>query len=89
MSDPTTTPAAPAAKPKLTKYTYDGPVSGATIPFGSTAEGTPDVRDVQLHPGFDVELPADDDHVKALVELGYLKAATPAAKADTKKGGDK
>ncbi len=102
MTDPTpttTTPAPPASPEKssaLARFTYHGPTTGAALTFGTKpgelagepAE-VPDVRDVMLRPGRELELPADDAHVKCLVELGHLKPVAAADKAPTakKKGG--
>lgn len=59
----------------MTLYRYSGPPSGATI----------DGKEVLLHPGADVELPADNDYVRTLVALGHLtevsKPVAPARKA--------
>lgn len=98
MSDPTPpippapATATPAAKPAagLKRFTYHGPTTGAAIDFAAPG-AEPDVRDVQLHPGRAVELPADEAHVLVLVELGHLKPEAPATAAPgaTKKKGGK
>lgn len=61
----------------MTLYRYSGPPSGATV----------DGKEVLLHPGADVELPADNDYVRTLVALGHLTEvpAKPAAPAPARK----
>ena len=46
------------------KYLYEGPNSGVTLQDGT---------EVLLWNGKEVELPADNEYVKTLVALGYLK----------------
>lgn len=102
MTDPTPTPTPPPAPAPSTKesalarFTYHGPTTGASLTFGTKAgelDGAPaevpDVRGVLLRPGRELELPAEDPHVKCLVELGHLKpvAAADKAPAAKKKGG--
>ncbi|WP_298438062.1 hypothetical protein [Geobacter sp.] len=48
---------------KDTNYRYGGPLSGVTLDDG---------REVMLHPGAEVLLPADNDYVKTLVAQGFL-----------------
>ncbi|MDA8428192.1 MAG: hypothetical protein M0T70_02950 [Geobacteraceae bacterium] len=47
-------------------YTYSGPLSGVTLEDG---------REVMLHPGAEVPLPADNPYVKALVAQQLLTEA--------------
>lgn len=82
---PLALPATPATRApeagKLTSFTYSGPPC-------STAIGE---REVNFFPGRDFDLPADDEHVTNLVELGFLKQAQSAVADDKatkyKKGG--
>ena len=46
-----------------TNYRYSGPLSGVTLNDG---------REVMLHTGADISLPADNDYVKALVAQKFL-----------------
>jgi len=46
------------------KYLYEGPNSGVTLQDGT---------EVLLWNGKEVELPADNEYVKTLMALGYLK----------------
>lgn len=46
------------------KYLYEGPNSGVTFQDGT---------EVLLWNGKEVELPADNEYVKTLMALGYLK----------------
>lgn len=46
------------------KYLYEGPNSGVTLQDGT---------EVLLWNGKQVELPADNEYVKTLMALGYLK----------------
>jgi hypothetical protein len=46
-----------------TKYRYSGPLSGVTLNDG---------REVMLHTGAEVLLPADNDYVKAMVAQKFL-----------------
>lgn len=83
-----TPPLAPQASPSpLARFTYHGAQTGAAFDFGTAA--APDVLDILLRPGREVELPASDQHVAVLVELGHLKPIAPAGKAPvtTKKKG--
>lgn len=59
-----------------TIYTYSGPLSGVTLEDG---------REVMLHPGADVPLPANNPYVKRLVAKKWLTEvpAAPAAKSRT------
>lgn len=56
------------AEQKDTKYTYQGPLSGVTLPDG---------RSVPLVDGKEVELPADNKFVKRLVALERLVEINP------------
>lgn len=58
----------------LKSYRYSGPVSGLT---------TPDGRQVMLHPGKVLELPACEQ-VGILVERGHLAPVAPPAKTSEK-----
>lgn len=51
---------------KLTRYRYTGPQSAACL----RVDGK--LLDVQLPPGQLVELPADHDYTKVLLELSHL-----------------
>lgn len=53
-----------AAQASETIYTYTGPSTGITLSDG---------REVMLHPGQDVALPADDPYVLALSAQQRLK----------------
>ncbi|OLS63745.1 hypothetical protein [Pseudomonas putida] len=71
----------------LTRYRYSGPQSAACLRVGSG------LLDVQLLPGQPVELPADHDYTKVLLELKHLepepatrKPATPRAAAKDEGG---
>lgn len=48
---------------KDTTYRYSGPLSGVTLDDG---------REVMLHPGSEIPLPADNDYVKTLVAQRFL-----------------
>ncbi|WP_371356118.1 hypothetical protein ACA087_06450 [Pseudomonas chlororaphis] len=61
---------------KLTRYIYNGPQSGATLRVGEARE----LLDVQLQPGKPVDLPADHEYTKVLLELKHLVLAPPEAK---------
>lgn len=58
------------------KYRYSGPLSGVTLDNGT---------EVMLHPGADVELPAEHEYTKTLQALGHLTPA-PQPKAPKAKG---
>ncbi|MFD2645133.1 hypothetical protein [Pseudomonas japonica] len=66
---------------KLTRYIYNGPQSAACLRTGN------ELLDVQLWPGQAVDLPADHDYTKVLLELKHLtlpdtaKPAKPGAAA--------
>ncbi|WP_110970249.1 hypothetical protein [Pseudomonas huaxiensis] len=51
---------------KLTRYSYTGPQSAVCL----RVDGK--LLDVQLQPGQPVELPADNDYTKVLLELRHL-----------------
>lgn len=53
------------------KYQYSGPMSGVTLADG---------QEVMLHPGSEVELPAEHDYTQTLLALGYLKPVQEPAK---------
>ena len=58
---------------KDTNYRYCGPLSGVTLEDG---------REVMLHPGREVLLPADNPYVQALVAQGFVTEVTePSAPA--------
>ena len=57
------------------KYLYEGPNSGVTLQDGT---------EVLLWSGKEVELPADNEYVKTLLALGYLKPIQEEKK-ETKK----
>ena len=59
------------------KYFYSGPTSGVTLQDGDKP------REVMLHAGTEVDLPADNEYTKTLLALGHLK---PAAEAPAKAG---
>jgi hypothetical protein len=60
------------------KYQYKGPMSGVTL-----ADGT----EVLLHDGQTVELPAEHEYTKTLLELGRLTPLTlPKTPANPAKG---
>ena len=46
-----------------TKYRYSGPLTGVTLDDG---------REVMLHTGSEVLLPASNDYVKSMVAQGFL-----------------
>ncbi|MGY1949462.1 hypothetical protein [Pseudomonas pergaminensis] len=52
----------------LTRYRYNGPQSSASLRVGEARE----LLDVQLLPGQPVELPADHEYTKVLLELKHL-----------------
>jgi hypothetical protein len=55
------------------KYRYSGPISAVTLKDG---------REVMLHPGKTVELPAEHEYTQTLLALGHLtpkKDSPPAA----------
>ncbi|WP_432719846.1 hypothetical protein R0381_003650 [Jeongeupia wiesaeckerbachi] len=67
------------------KYLYSGPTSGVTLQDGD------EPREVMLHTGAEVELPAEHEYTKTLLALGYLApapakttkvSARPAVSAD-------
>lgn len=62
---------------KLTRYTYTGPQSAASLRVGETRE----LLEVQLHPGNPVELPADHEYTLVLLELKHLVPLPSAAKS--------
>ncbi|WP_095128664.1 hypothetical protein [Pseudomonas sp. Irchel s3h14] len=53
---------------KLTRYTYTGPQSAASLRVGEARE----LLEVQLLPGKPVELPADHEYTLVLLELKHL-----------------
>jgi len=58
---------------KDTTYRYSGPLSGVTLAPSPDSGGADAVgREVMLHPGSDIPLPADNDYVKTLVAQGFL-----------------
>ncbi len=63
-----------AAQAAEKSYTYTGPTTGITLSDG---------REVILHPGQDVTLPADDPYVSALVAQQRLQE--PKAQPTTSK----
>lgn len=52
----------------LTRYRYTGPQSAASLRIGPTQQ----LLDVQLLPGQPVELPAEHEYTKVLLELKHL-----------------
>lgn len=52
-----------------TNYRYGGPLSGVTLDGG---------REVMLHPGAVIALPADNDYVTTLVAQGLLTEVAAA-----------
>lgn len=59
----------------MTKYQYDGPISGVTLADG---------QEVMLCPGTEVELPAAHDYTQTLLALGHLTPLVPAKPTPTK-----
>lgn len=68
---------------RLTRYTYRGPRSAASLRVGS------ELLDVQLNPGKVVDLPADHDYTQVLLALGHLVLVPAQAGTEpvAKKGG--
>lgn len=72
---------------KLTRYTYSGPRSSASLRVGT------EVLDVQLIPGKPCELPAGHEYTGVLLALKHLvsapadKVAAPVPVTADKKGG--
>ncbi|WP_025132386.1 hypothetical protein [Pseudomonas sp. PH1b] len=64
----------------LTRYIYTGPQSAASLRVGATRQ----LLEVQLHTGESVELPADHEYTKVLLELKHLQALPVEAKASSK-----
>ena len=64
----------------LTRYTYTGPQSAASLRVGDTRE----LLEVQLLPGKPVELPAEHEYTLVLLELKHLGLAPPDAKPASK-----
>ncbi len=60
---------------KLTRYIYSGPQSAACLRTGN------ELLDVQLLPGQPVELPAEHDYTKVLLELKHLTPSSDTAKS--------
>ena len=56
------------------KYRYSGPTSGVTLQEGE------EVREVMLHTGAEVELPAEHDYTQTLLALGHLTPVQESAK---------
>ncbi|MDI1471927.1 putative cytoplasmic protein [Thermodesulfovibrio sp. N1] len=48
----------------MAKYVYQGPPSGVTLNDG---------KEALLFPGAEIELPEENDYVKTLIAIGYLK----------------
>lgn len=65
----------------LTRYTYTGPQSAASLRVGDTRE----LLEVQLLPGRPVELPADHEYTLVLLELKHLVLLPSAEKPAGKK----
>lgn len=65
----------------LTRYTYTGPQSAASLRVGDTRE----LLEVQLLPGKPVELPADHEYTLVLLELKHLVLLPSAEKPAGKK----
>lgn len=65
---------------KLTRYTYTGPQSAASLRVGEARA----LLEVQLLPGKPVELPADHEYTLVLLELKHLVLAPPDAKSASK-----
>ncbi|HIK42158.1 hypothetical protein [Thermoleptolyngbya sp. M55_K2018_002] len=61
----------------MAKYFYTGPLSAVTLPSGP--EETP--KTVLLHPNTTVELPADWDYTKTLLEFKILSPVAEPASA--------
>lgn len=64
-------------------YRYTGPTTGATL-AADESRGLP-TRDVMLHAGEDVALPAWHPYVQTLVALNRLTTVPPAPIADVPK----
>lgn len=69
----------------LTRYTYKGPPSAASLRVGEKAE----LLDVRLQPGKPCELPAEHEYTQVLLALGHLEPAPTdvATGSVAKKGG--
>lgn len=65
----------------LTRYTYTGPQSAASLRVGDTRE----LLEVRLLPGKPVELPADHEYTLVLLELKHLVLLPSAEKPTGKK----
>lgn len=65
---------------KLTRYTYTGPQSAASLRVGEARE----LLEVQLLPGKPVGLPADHEYTLVLLELKHLELAPPDGKPASK-----
>lgn len=60
-------------------FRYSGPLSGATL---SEPGGTS--REVMFFPGAAIDLPADNQYIRDLVEQGYLTPIQPPVQAETR-----
>ena len=58
-----------------TQYRYSGPLTGVTLDDG---------REVMLHPGSEIPLPADNEYVKTLVAQKLLTEVAPPKPQTTK-----
>jgi hypothetical protein len=63
-----------------TRYIYTGPPSAASLRVGEARE----LLEVQLLPGKPVELPADHEYTRVLLELKHLVPAPSDAKSASK-----
>jgi hypothetical protein len=69
---------------KEARFTYSGPVSGATL----NVQGGR--REIMFHPGRTYELPADHPYVQRLVARGFLaKVSAPKTRASAPKTSSK
>ena len=66
-------------KHQLKPYTYHGPGASVTLD-----DGTPKGRDITFHDGKTYDLPPENNYVKCLVELGYLKPVETTKKPASK-----
>ncbi|MFB6404502.1 hypothetical protein [Pseudomonas putida] len=67
---------------KLTTYIYKGPRSSSTLRVDN------EVLEVHLNPGKPVNLPAEHEYTRVLLELKHLEPA-PAEQASAQKKGGK
>lgn len=65
-------------------YVYSGPLSAVSLPADTDH---PEGRQLMLHPGGQVQLPADNTYVQALVARGHLKLVPTASSGSPQQAG--